>query len=427
MKKLNTKTDSLETCLIALAPPSGAESEKITSTVSEILAQVKSRGDEAVLEYERKFDCPTLESLLVTEQEIADVRAKVSPELLAAIRTAKANIEAYHRKQIRQSWVDFGEDFSYGQIVRPIEKVAFYAPGGLAPYPSTVLMAAIPGVVAGVDELVMATPPRKDGTIHEAMLVAADECGVKKIYKIGGAQAIGALAFGTASVSRVDKIVGPGNAWVAEGKRQVFGIVGIDQIAGPSEILVIADDSANPAYVAADILSQAEHAGDSRCVLVTCYESIAGQVEVELEKQTAEASRADLIRESLANNGVMIVAKDMDECVLLANAFAPEHLEIATKDPWELLRGIKNAGAIMLGHYTPVPLCDFAAGPNHTLPTSGTARFSSGLSVDDYVKKSGLVAYSKPGLDRIGPTVITMAEAEGFQAHANTIKIRNNS
>lgn len=425
MKLLNTKIDGMDKCLAALAPAAGEESERITSTVAGILNEVKLNGDQAVLEYERKFDCPELQSLKVSAEEIADARKKIAPDLLEAIKTAKANIEAYHKKQLRQSWIDFNQDFSYGQIVRPIENVAFYAPGGLAPYPSTVLMAAVPGVVAGVKNLVMATPPRKDGTIHEAMLVAADECGVGCIYKMGGAQAIAALAFGTASVAKVDKIVGPGNAWVAEAKRQVFGLVGIDQIAGPSEILVIADETANPAYVAADILSQAEHAGDSRCVLVTCSEDICSQVMVEIVKQTKTSARAEYITESLGANGVAIVAEDIDQCAELANAFAPEHLEIATKDPWEVLKMIKNAGAIMLGHYTPVPLCDFAAGPNHTLPTSGTARFSSGLSVDDYVKKSGLVAYTKEGLKRIGNTVTAMADAEGFEAHANTIRIRN--
>ncbi len=308
--------------------------------------------------------------------------------------------------------------------MRPIEKVGFYAPGGLAPYPSTVLMTAVPGVVAGVKTLVMCCPAQKDGKVSPAMLVAAKECGVSDVFKIGGAQAMAAMAFGTNTVPKVDKIVGPGNQYVTEAKRQLFGYVGIDQLAGPSEILVLADDSANPVYVAADMLSQAEHASDSRCVLITTSRRVADETLKEIKRQSETAPRRQFIDESLGKYGVVVIARGIDEAIDLANAFAPEHLELALADPWSILGEIRNAGTIMLGHQTPVPLCDFAAGPNHTLPTNGTARFSSALSVDEFVKKSGLLAYSAKALRDIAPTVLELAAAEGFDAHANTIRVR---
>jgi len=286
------------------------------------------------------------------------------------------------------------------------------------------MMTAIPATIAGVSRLVMCAPAQKNGKIHGPMLVAARECGVSEVFKVGGAQAIAAMAYGTSSVPRVDKIVGPGSGFVAEAKRQVFGIVGIDQIAGPSEIVVLADDTANPAYIAADILSQAEHGEDSRCALFTDSRGLADAVLREIKAQTDTAPRAEYIRESLEKFGIIIIGRDMDECIGLANIFAPEHLEIAITEPWEALRKIKNAGSIMVGQYTPVPLCDFAAGPNHVLPTGGTARFSSALSVDDFVKKSGLLSYTKKALTDIALTVEEIANAEGFDAHANTIRVR---
>lgn len=424
MKIFETDRDSADDILDALSPKATGPDTEIEKIVRNIVADVRSRGDEALIELGRKFDSPNLNSLRVSEDEFKEAYDTIDKDLLLAIRTAKHNIETFHRKQLQNSWMDVQNGFIYGQVIRPIEKVGFYAPGGLAAYPSTVLMAAVPGMVAGVKQLVMCAPAQKNGKMHGAMLVAAKECGVNDVFKIGGAQAIAAMAFGTESVVKVDKIVGPGNAFVAEAKRQVFGIVGIDQLAGPSEILVVADETSNSEYVAADLLSQAEHAKDSRCVLVTDSRKVADAVLKEIKSQLETALRRDFMRASLDSAGVVVIAKSIEECAGIANTFAPEHLELAVAEPWELLKKIKNAGTIMLGNYTPVPLCDYAAGPNHTLPTSGTARFSSALSVDEYVKKSGLLSYSQKALKGIAPTVIKMATCEGFDAHANTIKIR---
>lgn len=425
MRILETERDGMDQVLAALNREIPSPDIEIQDTVRRIIADVRQRGDEALIDYGRRFDSPHLDGITVTEPDFEDAYSQVSPELLDAIRVAKSNIEAFHRKQLRNSWIDMRDGLAYGQLVRPIRRVGFYAPAGLAPYPSTVLMTAVPGLVAGVEEMVMCAPAERDtGKIRAAMIVAARECGVNKIFKIGGAQAAAAMAYGTKSVPRVDKIVGPGNAWVTEAKRQLFGIVGIDQLAGPSEILIIADDTANPAYVAADILSQAEHASDSQCVMVTPSRTLADAVIKEVRAQTESAIRKEYIEDSLRDLGVMVITRGLDECIDLANAFAPEHLEIQTSDPWELLKRIKNAGAIMVGHYTPVPLCDFAAGPNHTLPTGGTARFSSGLTVDDYIKMSSYVSVDKDALRRIGSTVVRIADCEGFDAHANTVRLR---
>lgn len=424
MRILETDRDSAKDILAALTSEAQGPDPALQETVRGIIADVRARGDAALLELGRKFDSPDLQSLLATEQEFEAAYASVTPALLQAIRKAKSNIEAFHRKQLQNSWMDMHEDFTYGQIIRPIEKVGFYAPAGLATYPSTVLMTAVPAIVAGVTTLVMCCPAQKDGSISPAMLVAARECGLTAVFKIGGAQAAAAMAFGTESVPKVDKIVGPGNQWVTEAKRQLFGYVGIDQLAGPSEILVLADDSANPAYVAADLLSQAEHGPDSRCVLVTTSRRIADETLREVKKQTETAPRKGYIEESLDKFGVVIIAKDLAEAIDLANTFAPEHLELALAEPWETVRKIKNAGTVMVGHYTPVPLCDFAAGPNHTLPTMGTARFSSALSVDDFVKKSGLLSFTPNAITEIAPTVLELAQTEGFDAHANTVRVR---
>lgn len=424
MKILETDRDPAEEIYSALTIESAGPDEELQKTVRDIINDVRSRGDQALLELGKKFDSPYLETLQASDEDFDEAYASVKPELLTALRRAKSNIEAFHRKQLQNSWMDMHDDFVYGQVIRPIEKVGFYAPGWLAPYPSTVLMTAVPGVVAGVKELVMCCPAQKNGKVSDAMLVAAKECGVTKVFKAGGAQAAAAMAFGTATVPKVDKIVGPGSRYVTEAKRQLFGYVGIDQLAGPSEILVLADDSANPVYVAADILSQAEHGPDSRCALITTSRALADEVIKEIKRQTEEAPRRDYIRESLGNYGIIVIGRDIDECISLANTFAPEHLEIALTEPWEALKKIKNAGTIMIGHYTPVPLCDFAAGPNHTLPTMGTARFSSALSVDEFIKKSGLLSYTRKALCDIAPTVLEIAQAEGFDAHANTIRIR---
>jgi len=424
MKILETDRDPIEDIQNALTAEAQGPDGEIQKIVSQIIADVRNRGDQALLELGRRFDSPSLENIRVPDGDFDQAYASIEPDLLSAIRKAKANIEAFHRHQLQKSWMDMHEDFVYGQVIRPIEIVGFYAPGGLAPYPSTVLMTAVPGIVAGVKRLVMCCPAQKDGKVSAPMLVAARECGVTEVFAVGGAQAAAAMAFGTRTVPRVDKIVGPGNQFVTEAKRQLFGYVGIDQLAGPSEIAVLADDTASPAFVAADILSQAEHGPDSRCVLITTSRALVDEVLKEVKRQTDIAPRRDYINESLGKFGAIIIGRDLNECIDLVNLFAPEHLEIALAEPWETVRKIKNAGTIMVGHYTPVPLCDFAAGPNHTLPTGATARFSSALSVDDFIKKSGLLSFTSKALKEIAPTVLELARAEGFDAHANTIRVR---
>ncbi len=424
MKLLRFDTHSDEQIRAALrSEPPGGDSE-VAGVVARIIADVRERGDVALLELGRKFDSPALETLRVLPEEFEQAYELVDARLLAAIRQAKASIEDYHKRQVLQSWDETIGGKRYGQIIRPIERVGFYAPGGLAPYPSTVLMAAVPGLVAGVKQLVMCCPAQKDGNVHPAMLVAAAECGVKDVFKIGGAQAVAAMAFGVGSVPKVDKIVGPGNAYVSEAKRQLYGVVGIDSLAGPSEILVLADETAPAKYVAADMLSQAEHAKDSRCAFVTDCERLMGEVQAEIEKQLSDAARVDCARASLDEFGLMVLAKDMAQGIEYANEFASEHLEIMTSDPWAVMKSIRNAGTIMVGAQTPVPICDFGAGPNHTLPTSGTARFASALSVDDYIHKSAFLCCDRSGLEALAPSVLALAEAEGFQAHARTVTIR---
>lgn len=424
MRILETDRDPAGEISAALKPAESGANLELERTVREIIADVRERGDQALIDYGRKFDSPFLDHLQATSAEFEEAYSNIDQNLLSAIRAAKSNIEAFHRNQVQKSWIESSESFTYGQIIRPLEKVGIYAPARLAPLPSTVLMTAVPAVVAGVKEITLCSPPRENGKIDPTMLVAARECGVEKVCAVGGAPAAAAMAYGTQTVPKVDKIVGPGNAFFVEAKRQLFGKVGIDQLAGPSEILVLADDSANPVYVAADILSQAEHAEDSRCVLVTNSRQLADAVLKEVRSQTDAAARAEFVRKSLDGYGVIVITRDMDEAVDLANEFAPEHLEVVTRSPWETLKRINNAGTILLGGYTPVPLCDYAAGPNHTLPTGGTARFSSALSVDDFIKKSGLLSYSEDALHVIAPTVIEMAKAEGLDAHANTIRLR---
>ncbi|MBO4548961.1 MAG: histidinol dehydrogenase [Abditibacteriota bacterium] len=425
MKIINTRIQGVKAAEEYLSPKYSESAGRISDTVRGIISDVRERGDAALLELGQRFDSPLLQSVKVSDGEIEAAYGQIDAGLLEAIRQAIKNVGDFHAMQKQKSWIDVKDGVIYGQTVTPIDCVGFYAPGGLAPYPSTVIMCAVPGMIAGVRRMLMTTPAQKDtGTIHPAMLVAAAECGVRDIFKIGGAQAIAAMAFGTGTVPRADKIVGPGNAFVAEAKRQLFGYVGIDQIAGPSEILILCDDSADPEYVAADMLSQAEHAEDSRCAVVTTSERIFDRLPAVLERQTGGALREKMIRASLGSAGALILCADMDEGVRLANVFAPEHLELQTESPWDTLKGIKNAGAIMIGHHTPVPVCDFAAGPNHTLPTSGTSRFTSALSVDEYVKKSGILSFNEKGLKEVAPAALALAECEGFEAHANTIKIR---
>ena len=401
--------------------------EAVSQRVKEIIIEVREKGDAALLGYTARFDKVVLTSqtMQVSPEEIAAAYALAKPEWLSAMREAARRITAYHEKQKRQTFLDFGEGIHLGQLVRPLHRVGVYVPGGTAGYPSSVLMNVIPAKVAGVAEIIMATPPGAEGGVSCPLsLVAADIAGVSQIYKMGGAQAIAALAFGTETVPRVDKIVGPGNIYVANAKREVFGHVGIDMVAGPSEVLVIADDSANPAFVAADLLSQAEHDPLAAVVLVTPSQTLAQAVAGELNKQAKLLPRREIIDASLNRYGTIVVTKDLAEAAQVANEVAPEHMELCVSDPYGLLGSIRNAGAIFLGHYSPEPLGDYFAGPNHVLPTSGTARFFSPLSVDDFIKKTSLISYEKEALANVREDIILLAREEGLNAHARAVAIR---
>ena len=399
--------------------------DDVNTIVNNILDDVKSRGDQALYDYNKKFDNVSLSSLQVTEKEIEDAFNRLDKELLDVIRYSHENIVRYHTKQKRNDFLDKDTDgVILGQIINPIEKVGIYVPGGTAAYPSTVLMNAVPAKVAGVEEIVMVTPPNEDGTISDVILSAAKIAGVTKIFKVGGAQAVAALSYGTETIPAVYKIVGPGNIFVAMAKKMVFGEVAIDMVAGPSEVLIISDDSSNPVHIAADLLSQAEHDKLAACILVTTSEEIAKLVAVEIKSQLAELPKQEIARESINNNGRIIIAKNIEEAILISNEIAPEHLELAVMDPFALLSKIKNAGSIFLGHNTPEPLGDYLAGPNHTIPTSGTAKFASPLSVDDFIKKSSVIYYSKEALEKVKDKVILFAESEGLTAHANSVRKR---
>lgn len=397
----------------------------VAAAVSGILADVRTRGDRAVLDYTRKFDAPQLETLPVSQQEIEEAFALVEPEFLSILEEAAENIRLFHSKQVRNSFVIADKPgIILGQKVTPIEKVGIYVPGGTAAYPSTVLMDTIPARIAGCPQIVMTTPPGKDGKVNSAILAAAKIAGVDQIFKVGGAQAIGALAYGTESIPKVDKIVGPGNAYVAEAKKQVFGLVSIDMIAGPSEILVIADGKSDPAQVAADMLSQAEHDRLASAVLITDSEALARAVSDQLEKQLPLLPRRDIARASIDNGGKIIVAEDLMAGIEIANEIAPEHLELMVDDPFAYLDAVKNAGSIFMGRSCPEALGDYFAGPNHTLPTSGTARFSSPLSVDDFVKKSQFTYYTAGALSGAAEKINYFAGKEGLQAHGRSVMIR---
>ena len=397
----------------------------VSAIVSGIIADVRANGDEALLRYAKKFDGAELTALEVTKDEIDEAFASMDENFLRVLRDAAANIRAFHEKQIRNSFIMSGENGALlGQRIIPIEKVGLYVPGGTAAYPSTVLMDAIPAKLAGCAEICITTPPGKNGKIAPAILAAAKIAGVDRIFKSGGAQAIAALAYGTASVPKVDKIVGPGNAFVAEAKKQVFGTVSIDMIAGPSEILIVADGGSNAAAVAADLLSQAEHDKMASAVLVTNSASLAEQVAIELERQLPLLPREEIARASIEQNGKIIVTDDLQNAIDVANRIAPEHLELCLDEPFRYLDQIKNAGSVFMGRYCPEALGDYFAGPNHTLPTSGTARFSSPLSVDDFVKKSQYIYYTKEALSRVANDVACFAEQEGLRAHARSALIR---
>ncbi len=397
----------------------------VSGAVSDIIATVVERGDAALKEYACKFDGVTLENLEVTQEEIDEAYAKADQEFIAVLEEAAANIHAFHSKQKREGFrLERENGVIVGQKVTPIEKVGLYVPGGTAAYPSTVLMNGIPAKIAGVQEIVMVTPPSKAGGVNPDILAAAKVAGVTRIFKTGGAQAVAALAYGTESVPKVDKIVGPGNAYVAEAKKQVFGKVSIDMIAGPSEILVVADKKANPAFVAADLLSQAEHDKMASAVLVTDSAELAYAVSAELEKQIPLLPRAEIARKSIDDNGKIIVAENLLSAIDVANEIAPEHLELCVDNPFDYLDKVRHAGSVFLGRYCPEAVGDYFAGPNHTLPTSGTARFSSPLSVDDFVKKTQFCYYPENALQAAADKIDMFAQKEGLQAHGKSVTIR---
>lgn len=425
IQKLTEETkQNLLQDLLKRSPDSYGEYEE---RVAAILKQVKEKGDEALFAYTEQFDHAhlTKETVRVSEEEIAEAYEKTDEKLIGVIRKALENIRSYHEKQKQYSWFDSKPDGTLlGQKVTPLKRVGVYVPGGKAVYPSSVLMNVIPARIAGVDEVIMVTPPGKDGKVSPHTLVAAKEAGVDAIYKVGGAQAIAALAYGTESIPKTDKIVGPGNIYVALAKKAVYGYVSIDSVAGPSEILVIADETANPRYVAADLLSQAEHDELASAILVTTSAELAEKVSDEVDGFLKELSRAEIIQKSLDNYGYILVAQTMEEAIETANEIASEHLEILTKNPFDVMTKIRNAGAIFLGEYASEPLGDYFAGPNHILPTNGTAKFFSPLSVDDFIKKSSIISYSKDALEKIHEDIEYFAQAEQLTAHANSIKVR---
>lgn len=418
-----TQNNILEN-LLKRSPNSYGEFE---SRVNDIIQNVREKRDEAVFEYTLKFDGATIDqdNIRVTEEEIKEAYEQVDPKLLDVIRKALVNIRDYHTKQKQYSWFDSDESgIILGQKVTPLKTVGVYVPGGKAVYPSSVLMNVIPAKVAGVSNIIMTTPCGKDGKVYPSTLVAAKEAGVDAIYKVGGAQAIAALAFGTESIPKVDKIVGPGNIYVALAKKAVFGYVSIDSIAGPSEIMVLADETANPRFVAADLLSQAEHDEMASAILVTTSEALAEQVSVEVDKFVTTLSRKEIIQKSLDNYGYILVADTMQDAIDTVNEIASEHLELVTKNPFETMTKIHNVGAIFIGEYSSEPLGDYFAGPNHVLPTNGTAKFFSPLSVDDFIKKSSIISYSREALEPVYKDIVQFAECEKLTAHANSIRVR---
>lgn len=419
----NTKNDILNNLL----KRSPSNYGKFEDAVAEILLNVKLKKDEAVFSYTKQFDKADInaENVLVTKEEIAAAYREVDEALVSVIRKALVNIKEYHEKQRQYSWFDSKPDGTIlGQKVTALERVGVYVPGGKAAYPSSVLMNVMPAKVAGVDEIIMCTPCDSEGKVYPTTLVAANEAGVDKIFKVGGAQAIAAMAYGTQSIPKVDKIVGPGNIFVALAKKAVFGYVSIDSVAGPSEILVIADETANPRFVAADLLSQAEHDEMASAILITTSKEVAKQVSEEVDGFVATLSRKEIIQKSLDNYGYILLANNLDEAIAVANEIASEHLEIVTKNPFDTMTKIRNAGAIFLGEYSSEPLGDYFAGPNHVLPTNGTAKFFSALSVDDFIKKSSIISYSKEALEKVHQDIESFATAEHLTAHANSIKVR---
>lgn len=424
VKLTKETTDNLLEELLKRSPNSYGEYE---SRVNEIIENVRKNRDEAVFAYTKRFDRADIHAgnVLVTEEEIRQAYEKVSPDLLEVIRKSLKNIRSFHEKQLQQSWFDAKDNgIILGQKVTPLKTAGVYVPGGKAAYPSSVLMNIVPAKTAGVERIIMTTPPDKDGNVYPATLVAAVEAGADAVYKAGGAQAVAAMAFGTQSIPRVDKIVGPGNIYVALAKKAVFGYVSIDSIAGPSEILVLADETADPVYAAADLLSQAEHDEMASAILITTSGELAEKVSKETDRFLEKLSRRDIIQKSLDNYGYILVADTMDEAVAAANEIASEHLEILTQNPFETMTKIRNAGAIFVGPYSSEPLGDYFAGPNHVLPTNGTARFFSPLSVDDFIKKSSIISYSREALEPVYQDIVQFAESEHLTAHANSVRVR---
>ena len=412
------------TALDEIFPRSQFEYEDINKKVREIIEDVKANGDKALYKYSEMFDVK-LESLTVSSEEIEEAYDRIDEEFKEVLLAAAGNIRKFHEKQVRNNFFTNGKDgVLLGQIINPIEKAGIYIPGGTASYPSTVLMNVIPAKIAGVEEIILVSPPNKEGSIEDSILAAAKIAGADRIFKIGGAQSIAALSYGTETIPKVYKITGPGNIYVAMAKKMVYGEVDIDMVAGPSEILVIADENAAPENVAADLLSQAEHDRLAASVLVTTSEEIAEKVKNELVKQLERLLREETAKESLKNNGRIIITETIDEAVKISNEIAPEHLELCVNDPFSILGKIKNAGSIFLGNNTPEALGDYFAGPNHTLPTSGTAKFSSPLSVDDFIKKSSVIYYTKEALEKVKDKIICFAEKEGLNAHAESVRIR---
>lgn len=418
----DTRKDILQN-LLKRSPNNYGEFE---GRVNAIIEEVRNNRDQAVFNYTKQFDGADINAgnILVTEEEIAEAYEQVDTTLLAVIRKSLVNIKKYHEKQVQNSWFTTEDGIILGQKVTALATVGVYVPGGKAVYPSSVLMNVLPAKVAGVDRIVMCTPSGKDGKVYPSTLVAAKEAGVDEIYKVGGAQAIAAMAFGTESVPKVDKIVGPGNIYVALAKKAVFGYVSIDSIAGPSEILVLADETANPRYVAADLLSQAEHDEMASAILITTSQKLAEEVSAEIDQFVVELSRKEIIQKSLDNYGYILVADNMEEAIDTVNAIASEHMEIVTADPFHVMTKIRNAGAIFIGEYSSEPLGDYFAGPNHVLPTNGTAKFFSALSVDDFIKKSSIISYSREALEKVHKDIEQFAECEKLTAHANSIRVR---
>lgn len=416
--------DSKEQSIAQLTQTNTAETSDYAQVVQEIIDTVRQNGDAALIDYSAKFDQATVTELKVTDAEIEAALAQVNPDFLKVLETAKNNIAEFHEKQISQGFMMTRNGAVMGQRVIPLAKVGIYVPGGTAAYPSTVLMNAVPAKIAGVKKIVLVTPPLQDGSVNPAILAAAKVAGVDEIYRVGGAQAVAALAYGTESVPKVDKIVGPGNIYVAAAKRLVYGKVDIDMIAGPSDVLIVADETANPVTLAADMLAQAEHDINAQAILVTTNRDIAEKTAVEVERQTALLPRKAIIEQSLANNGKIILVASLEEAIVAANEVAPEHLELCVAEPFAWLDQVENAGSVFLGHNTPEVLGDYLAGPNHTLPTEGTARFYSPLSVDDFVKHSQYLYYGEAAMRAAADDVILFAETEGLGGHANSIRLR---